>query len=159
MRLRRANLYFWRDCGGTALQCAFAYHGRSGKPCLRNSPDLLFGDFTAMIREVLREDALRVFTEFCPLSGFRPQPGKSSVSHAAIFLGLLGSFPSSSSPQMPAPLPSGKRARRSSSTRNLLKEGEFPTSASASSSGSSPSQRLAFSGSSRGHSFAFYTVN
>ena len=45
-----------------------------------------FGDFAVMIREQLAVEACRVFAEFCTLLGFRPKPGKSTVSNSTVSL-------------------------------------------------------------------------
>ena len=54
-----------------------------------------FDDFAALARAGLAEEAIRVFPRFCELLGFVLKPGKSSVGNSTVFLGLLGTFPSS----------------------------------------------------------------
>ena len=69
------------------------------------------GDFAAVIRRCLGEDALRVFTRFCNLLWISLKPGKSEVGSVLTFLGILGSFPDPPNrDQLRISLPPGKKS-------------------------------------------------
>lgn len=71
-----------------------------------------FNGFASLARAGLSEEALRAFSRFCELLGFVRKPGKSAVGNAAVFLGMLGVFPSPGNNGIIAiSLPEEKRAK------------------------------------------------
>ena len=85
------------------------------------------GDFAALVRSGLAEEALRDFSRFCALLGFVLKPGKSSVGNSAVSLGLLGTFASpANGRKLLICRTDAKRAKWSYLSDSYIKEGRIP---------------------------------
>lgn len=121
-----------RNCLRVRRGCLAIYnHFRdlesSGLPPVWNPPGGDFYDCASLTRSGLEGEDLRAFPRLCATLGFAPNPGKSAVCNAVVFLGLLATFLSPSNDRQREIFQTDeRRKRRHQLIESYLKMGKIP---------------------------------